>query len=154
MSVREIVHPFRLVLFTILSLADLCLTYALIQDGDGQVYESNPIAAAWLSSYGWSGLILFKLLIIAIVAVVASFVSVSRPRAGGRILTFACIVVAVVVTYSTHLRISEQMHAQLMASPIADTSGRFPRFFQIVMGPGSPEVGWSTSALDVSQPRE
>jgi hypothetical protein len=154
MNARKIIHPFRLLLFTFLSLADLCLTYALIQDGDGQVYESNPIAAAWLSSYGWSGLILFKLVIIAIVGTVAAFVSVSHPRAGGRILTFACLAVAVVVAYSTHMRISERLHAQFMASPIANTSGRFPGFFRIVLGPGPAKVGWNASALQAPLPGE
>jgi hypothetical protein len=121
---------------------------------DGQVYESNPIAEAWLSAYGWSGLVLFKLLIIVVVAAVASFVSLSRPRAGGRILTFACIAVAVVVAYSTHMRISEQMHARIMASPIADSAGRFPSFCHLVLGAGPAKVGWSASALDARLPRE
>ena len=78
----SIFHPIRLVLYAVLSAADLGLTYALIQRGDGDVYESNPIAEAWLSSYGWTGLALYKLVIVLIVASVAAFVSLSRPRTG------------------------------------------------------------------------
>jgi hypothetical protein len=130
-----------------LSVADLALTYALIRDGDGQVYESNPIAEAWLSAYGWSGLVLFKLLIILIVAALAAVVSLSRPRTGGHILTFACLAVAVVVAYSSQMRVSEQMHDQLMASPIANSSGRFASLYQMVVGSGPAKIGWNASPL-------
>jgi hypothetical protein len=118
MSVH-VFHPVRLSLFVILSVADLCLTYALILHGDGEVYESNPIAEAWLSSYGWAGLALFKLAIILVVATLAAFVSLSRPRTGGHILTFACLAVASVVGYSIHLSISEQMHVDFVTRPLA-----------------------------------
>jgi hypothetical protein len=122
-----ILHPVRLTLYMLLSLADLALTYALIQQGGGEVYESNPIAEAWLSSYGWTGLALYKLVIIVIVAVVAAFVSLSRPRTGGHILTFACLAVAVVVTYSVHLSFAEQLHARFIRSPVANTAPSVPR---------------------------
>ena len=120
-------HPVRLILYTVLSLADLALTYALIQQGDGEVYESNPIAEAWLSSYGWTGLALYKLVIILIVGAVAAFVSLSRPRTGGHILSFACLAVAVVVTYSVHLSFAEQLHAKFIRSPVATTAPSVPR---------------------------
>jgi hypothetical protein len=114
-----ILHPVRLALYTLLSVADLGLTYALIQQGNGEIYESNPIAEAWLNSYGWTGLALYKLVIIVIVAAVAAFVSLSRPRTGGHILTFACLAVALVVAYSVHLSCSEVLHAKFIRSPIA-----------------------------------
>jgi len=122
----SIFHPIRLVLYAVLSAADLALTYALIQRGDGDVYESNPIAEAWLSSYGWTGLALYKLVIVLIVASVAAFVSLSRPRTGGHILTFACLAVASVVSYSVHLSFSDELHAQFIASPIAAASPSVP----------------------------
>lgn len=115
----SIFHPVRLTLYAVLSAADLGLTYALIRHGDGEVYESNPIAEAWLSSYGWIGLAAFKLMIVAIVAALAAFVSLSRPRTGGHILTFACLAVAIVVGYSSGLAYSRQLHAKFMASPVA-----------------------------------
>jgi hypothetical protein len=125
MSVK-IFHPVRLALYTLLSVADLGLTYALIQHGEGDVYESNPIAEAWLSSYGWTGLALYKLVIILIVGAAAAFVSVSRPRTGGHILTFACLAVAAVVSYSIHLSFSEQLNAKFIRSPIATTTPSVP----------------------------
>ncbi len=115
----SIFHPLRLSLYAVLSAADLGLTYALIRQGEGDVYESNPIAEAWLSAYGWAGLAVFKLVIVLIVAALAAFVSLSRPRTGGHILTFACLAVAGVVGYSVHLSFSEDLNAKYIASPIA-----------------------------------
>lgn len=97
-------HPWRLGLFAVLSVLDLSLTYQLLADGGGTIYESNPFANAWLGKYGWSGLAFYKLLSMSVVVAVAAYVSCSRPVAGGRILTFACIAVAMVVSYSYSLR--------------------------------------------------
>jgi hypothetical protein len=91
------------------------------------VYESNPIAEAWLSSYGWAGLALFKLAIILVVATLAAVVSLSRPRTGGHILTFACLAVASVVGYSINLSISEQVHADFITRPIASAPATVPK---------------------------
>src|SRR5437660_12382327 len=118
MSVH-VFHPVRLSLFVLLSVADLCLTYALILHGDGEVYESNPIAEAWLSSYGWTGLALYKLAIILIVATLAAVISLSRPRTGGHVLSFACMAVAGVVCYSVYLGFSPDLHPNYTAPPIA-----------------------------------
>jgi hypothetical protein len=120
----SIFHPLRLTLYAVLSAADLGLTYALIRQGEGDVYESNPIAEAWLSSYGWVGLAVFKLVIVLIVAAVAAFVSLSRPRTGGHILTFACLAVAVVVGYSVHLSFSEDLQTKFISSPITSNDLR------------------------------
>jgi Domain of unknown function (DUF5658) len=140
----SILHPVRLILYMLLSVADLGLTYALIQLGNGDVYESNPIAEAWLSSYGWTGLALFKLAIILIVATVAAFVSLSRPRIGGHILTFACLTVALVVTYSAHLALSEVLQAKFIRSPIASAPPAPPAHaYRIAWGVG--QVGYDSS---------
>jgi len=144
MSVN-IFHPVRLTLYAVLSVADLGLTYVLIQRGNGEVYESNPIAEAWLSSYGWTGLALYKLVIILIVGAVSAFVSLSRPRTGGHILTFACLAVAGVVTYSIHLSRSEALQVKFIRSPIATASPIDPRqepvtLWMAAVVPGVPEA--------------
>src|SRR5207244_1773783 len=113
----SIFHPVRLTLYAVLSAADLGLTYALIRQGEGEVYESNPIAEAWLSSYGWAGLAVFKLLIVLIVAAMATFISLTRPRTGGHVLSFACLAVAAVVGYSIHLSHSQELQTRFIASP-------------------------------------
>jgi hypothetical protein len=90
----------RLTLFAVLSLADLILTRLLLDSSHGLVYESNPIAHAWLISYGWVGLAFFKIALMLVVDAVAVFLYFSRPAAARQILNFACVSVGVVVVYS------------------------------------------------------
>jgi hypothetical protein len=93
----------RFILFVLLSLADLYLTGALLQKGHGKIYEGNPIAGAWLSEYGWPGLVVFKVGALAIVSIVVVFLAVYRPSTGRRLLTFGCSVLALVALYSVYL---------------------------------------------------
>jgi hypothetical protein len=96
-------HPGKLSLFLFLSLTDLFLTWRLLLQSHGQVYESNPIADWWLSNYGWSGLAAFKIAMALSVAVLATAISMVRPRTGGRLLAFGCSVLLIVVLYSCHV---------------------------------------------------
>jgi hypothetical protein len=102
MTIRTL-HPGKLSLYTILSISDLFLTHRLVQQSDGLFYESNPIANAWLTAYGWVGLAAFKVAAMLLVAVMAAYISFLRPRAGGYVLRFACCAVATVVLYSCWL---------------------------------------------------
>jgi hypothetical protein len=99
----HILHPGKLLLFAGLSATDLILTYRLVEHSGGQVYEGNPIANAWLSSYGWAGLALFKLAAMLLVAGTATFISLSQPRKAGHVLRFACVALGSVVVYSCWL---------------------------------------------------
>lgn len=96
-------HFRRLVAFAVLSLLDLVLTCQLLQGSGGVVYESNPIAGAWLASYGWAGLVAFKAGMVGLIALTALLISVYRPRTSERLLTFACCVTTAVVAYSFYL---------------------------------------------------
>jgi hypothetical protein len=95
-------HPKKLAVFAALSLADLVLTYQLLQQNGG-IYESNPIANAWLVSYGWAGLVVFKLIAITVLVSVAGVLSLRQPRLAGEVITFACVAVGGVVIYSCTL---------------------------------------------------
>src|SRR5262249_49512615 len=106
-------HFGKLSLFALLSVADLFMTWQLVQGSDGQVYESNPIANAWLASFGWVGLSIYKILAMVLVAGSALYISFHRPKAGGRILLFACGTTAVVVGYSCLLSIRDNHLNQL-----------------------------------------
>jgi hypothetical protein len=106
-------HPKKLSIFAALSFADLLLTYQLLQKTGGSVYESNPIANAWLVSYGWAGLVVFKLIAIAVLVSVAGVLSLRQPRLAGEVITFACVAVGGVVLYSCSL--------MNWLSPISDT---------------------------------
>jgi hypothetical protein len=97
------IHPGKLATYVTLSFADLYLTYSLIQNSHGAVYEGNPIANAWLTAYGWKGLAAFKISAMVLVAAVAVYVSAHRPQMAGRLLGFACCAVGFVVVYSCWL---------------------------------------------------
>ena len=98
-----------LILFVVLSLADLLLTgYLLnksqvIHKSNEVIYEGNPIANAWLLRFGWRGLVIFKALAMWVVGGVALYVSSYRPRLGAFVLVFACLVVSAVLFYSYSL---------------------------------------------------
>jgi hypothetical protein len=96
-------HPKKLSIFAVLSVADLLLTYQLLQKTGGSVYEGNPIANAWLVAYGWAGLVVFKITAIIVLVSVAGVLSLRQPRLAGEVLTFACVTVGGVVVYSCTL---------------------------------------------------
>jgi Domain of unknown function (DUF5658) len=93
----------RLLLYAALSVVDLVLTYRLLERGGGHVYEGNPVANAWLSAYGWTGLAWFKVGCMALVVGVAGVLCIWRPKTADRLLNFACAAVALVVIYSCSL---------------------------------------------------
>jgi hypothetical protein len=90
-------------LFVLLSLADLALTWWLLGRPDGEVYEGNPVARYWLLHHGWLGLACFKGAQVLLVLLLAATVARWRPRAGRRVLTFGCAALALVVLYSASL---------------------------------------------------
>jgi hypothetical protein len=96
-------HSRTLALFNVLSAADFCLTWYLLRHGGGEVYESNPVADAWLATYGWIGLLIFKLCMVLFIGTLAVIISYYRPRTSDRLLTFACLVTGFVVVYSLFL---------------------------------------------------
>jgi hypothetical protein len=127
-------HPTKSLIFLALSFADLVLTWLLLGQSTGEVYESNPIANWWLARYGWSGLIGFKASAVLLVMGLGLVISWHRPRLGGRVLEFGCFAVAAVVLYSMGLvgqqflaaegespRLAEeQMPGELLCRPSVD----------------------------------
>ena len=93
----------RLFLFLVLSLADLLITILLLMGSPHTAEEVNPIARAWLVNYDWQGLIVFKALVVAIVSAIGVYISLRQPDTGRKVLTFACLVVGLVVIYSYRL---------------------------------------------------
>src|SRR5438105_5346392 len=101
--VARLLHPYKLTLFLTLSVADLVLAWWLIVQTGNEIYESNPVAAWWLTRYGWVGLAVFKALAVLLVTGLAALISLSQPRVGGRVLGFGCAAVGAVVCYSAFL---------------------------------------------------
>jgi hypothetical protein len=89
--------------FTVLSFADLVLTWALLQLSGGNIYETNPIANAWLTQYGWMGLILFKSLTVLLFTTTCVLVFHYRPRKAALVINTGCLIVGTVVLYSLFL---------------------------------------------------
>jgi hypothetical protein len=87
-------------LFMALSLADLTLTWFLLERGQGCASESNPVASWCLTQFGLPGLAGFKGSIVAIVAALVLCVARRRPPAALRILVFGCATLLAVVLYS------------------------------------------------------
>ena len=100
-------HFGKLSIYAALSVADLFMTFQLVEAGDGKVYESNPVAHAWLDSYGFIGLSVFKAAAVLMVVASALYISLHRPRLGGRLLGFGCLATAIVVGYSVCLAFSQ-----------------------------------------------
>jgi hypothetical protein len=87
-------------LFTVLSGADLFLTWRLLSQRGSPVYESNPLAAWFLDQFGWTGLTVFKAAAVMTVLTATAVLCRRSPRAGVRVLTFGCTVLSGVVVYS------------------------------------------------------
>ena len=91
-----------LVLFGVLSLLDLYLTWQVIQRS-GRIYEANPIAGAWLREFGWQGLIVFKIAAMTVLAASVFILYRRRPLTAAAVVVFACLAVGSVALYSRQL---------------------------------------------------
>jgi hypothetical protein len=89
--------------YAALSVLDLVLTSLLLAYSGGRIYESNPIAQEWLTSYGWRGLVAFKVLASGMVAGTSVLISRYRPLLARLILALGCVVMVGVVLYSGRL---------------------------------------------------
>jgi hypothetical protein len=102
-----------LVTYALLSVVDFRFTSALLR-ANGGAYESNPVAAACLEQHGWRGLALYKAA--GVVAFTGSLILLirHRPKAGAGVVTFGCLVLLSVTTYSHGLlRDSHRENAEL-----------------------------------------
>jgi hypothetical protein len=89
--------------YLFLGLADLFLTWLLIQQGDGRMIESNPVAAWWLQKHGWAGMAFFKLGSVLAIGGLLGVIGLYRPRTSERLLVFGCGAQSAVVLYSVLL---------------------------------------------------
>lgn len=91
---------FGLGFYAVLSVVDFVFTFALIRLSGGTAYESNPVAAAWLDRYGWSGLAVFKALVVLIFAGSVAVILCRRPQVAAGVVTLGCAVLLWVTAYS------------------------------------------------------
>ena len=91
-----------IILFLILSIADLVVTYWLLSYSP-TFYESNPVANWFFKKWNFAGMTFFKFGVVAVVVVISEFVERKRPGTGKFVLILGSIVTAAVVAYSVRL---------------------------------------------------
>jgi hypothetical protein len=131
-------HPGKFALYTLLSVADLSLTFFLLTRGKGIIYESNPVASAWLASFGWSGLVVYKALTMALLASIIVFISVHQNRLAGRLLVFACVALAAVVGYSAN--IAFDLRSDPLQLRVSEDREKYSAFYFRDFAPASRQV--------------
>src|SRR5262245_62038028 len=96
-------HLFLLVgvVYVLLNVVDWWLTWRLVRLAGA--YEANPLAARVLDRFGFTGLALFKLSLVAVVLGVSAFLWSRRPRTARMLLSTGCGAVLLVVAYSAWL---------------------------------------------------
>ncbi len=97
----------KLTTFILLSICDFVITYLLLSHSQGEVYETNPVANQWLENNGWIGLAAFKAVIVAAVALIATYLHCRRPRIAHDLLAIGCGAVIVAVLSGTTIAMSQ-----------------------------------------------
>lgn len=97
---------FEKIMFVIANTMDIGMTSMLL--GTGQFIESNPIAAQILNDWGLTGMIAYKLIIVAMVMLIANIISIWKINTSKRLLHFGTLTVSGVVSYSILLMMNYQ----------------------------------------------
>jgi hypothetical protein len=113
-------HCRKLVLFVLLSLADLYLTWTLLSEDESAFYESNPVAGWWLQHHGWLGMASFKAATVLVAGTIFVVVSRYRPQTAGKALYAGCCAVGAVVLYSCYLARADAQAAS-ETQPLVET---------------------------------
>lgn len=114
----------KLLTFVVLSLVDFMLTWYLLTQSGGHVYESNPVAQWWLVHFGWVGLAGFKAAAMSLAAGLGIYLFLRRPAVGHRVLGFGCAALVTVVVYSGYLIQTVHASASDPDDDIAFLAGR------------------------------
>jgi len=91
--------------FILVGALDVFMTYLILRYSAEQrthnvLIEGNPIARWVLHRWGMQGMVIFKFLMIAVVATIAEVVGKVRPNVGRGLLVLGTLVVGGVVVYS------------------------------------------------------
>lgn len=95
----QLVIGLGLVLFVFLSGVDWLMTFTLLQS-DPSAFEANPLAAACLKRYGWSGLAVYKTAGVVVFAVAVGLIARRRPPVAGGVVGIGCGMLIVVTSYT------------------------------------------------------
>lgn len=90
--------------FILANVLDIFMTFLLLNLG---AVEANPIAAFIIDRWGFSGMIVFKLVLVAAVCVISQVVATRRLSYARGILWTGIVVVGIVVVYSLRLLVGQ-----------------------------------------------
>lgn len=85
--------------YILLNLCDIVATLALLRRNTGFV-ESNPVARWFFHGWGITGMVYFKLSMVALVVTIAQVVARKNEPLARALLVFGCIAVGCVFLYS------------------------------------------------------
>lgn len=87
-------------IFILINVFDIFMTYILLRFG---AMEANPIANYFFQLWNFPGMIAFKLVIVAIVCVIAQIVALKKPQSARFLLIVGTLLTGAVVIYSALL---------------------------------------------------
>lgn len=88
--------------FLIVSVLDFLMTYEMLSSG--RFRESNRVAEYFLNHWGpFKGMLYFKMILVAVVCVIAQIVALKKEHVGRWILNLGTIVTGAVVVYSLRM---------------------------------------------------
>lgn len=93
--------------FILLNCLDVFMTYILLTKP--RAFESNPVANYFLHNFGFNGMVVFKLVIVALVCVIAQVAALKKVRLGQFLLIAGSVLVGYVVVYSARLYVTHFM---------------------------------------------
>lgn len=85
--------------YVLLNVCDILATWALLKRNSGFI-ESNPIARWFYHGWGFSGMVWFKLGMVALVVTIAQVVARKNEPLAQLLLVFGCVAVGGVFIYS------------------------------------------------------
>ena len=88
--------------FILANALDVVMTYLLLNHGP-EFQESNGVARYFLDRFGFSGMICFKFVLVAFVAVVTQLIARSHLKTARTVLVAGTAIVGAVVVYSGYL---------------------------------------------------
>jgi hypothetical protein len=90
-------------IFILINVFDIFMTYILLRF---DAVEANPIANYFFKLWNFSGMIAFKLVIVALVCVIAQFVALKKIQSARFLLIIGSVLTGTVVVYSMWLLIN------------------------------------------------
>ena len=104
----HVIHQQETIRFVLVSALDLFMTYLLLFASRSgwthmAIRESNPIADFFYGGWGIRGMIYFKFIMVAVIAVLGQVIATRRPATARALLNVATLAVGVVVIYSVFM---------------------------------------------------